>query len=83
MLGAKGGARSAMGFDKQDNEVTCPASEEGGRKTTCEKCALCAGAGKVAKSIIIRPHGSGKKHFNSVYEQDGYIFAERFKVPAI
>jgi len=50
----------------------------------------------VAKSIIIRPHGSGKKHFNSVheqdgdikhfnrvYEQDGYIFAERFKVPAI
>jgi hypothetical protein len=93
---AEGWRTFRLGFDKQDNEVTCPASEEGGRKTTCEKCALCAGAGKVAKSIIIRPHGTGKKHFNSVheqdgdikhfnkvYEQDGYIFAERLKVPAI
>ena len=60
---AKGWRTFRMGFDKQDNEVTCPASEEGGRKTTCEKCALCAGASKIAKSVIIQPHGTGKKHF--------------------
>ena len=60
---AKGWRTFRMGFDKQDNEVPCPASEEGGRKTTCEKCALCAGASKIAKSVIIQPHGTGKKHF--------------------
>lgn len=52
-----------LGFDKAENEVTCPASEEGGRKTTCDSCGLCGGTRKQAKSIIIQPHGIGKKHF--------------------
>ena len=42
------------------NEVRCPASKEGGHKTTCDKCLLCAGADKVAKSIVIMEHGNGK-----------------------
>jgi hypothetical protein len=42
-------------------EVTCPASKEAGKKTSCEDCLLCNGYSK-AKSIVIRPHGVGKKY---------------------
>ena len=38
------------------NEVRCPASKEGGHKTTCANCLLCAGADKVAKSVVIIEH---------------------------
>lgn len=47
-----------VGESRLENEVTCPASEEGGKKTTCDKCALCQGAYKEAKNIVIRPHGN-------------------------
>ena len=49
--------------DKQSNEITCPASAEMGKRTTCENCGLCAGASKKAKSITIAPHGIGAGHF--------------------
>lgn len=40
-----------------DNYVNCPASEEGGRKASCDKCGLCSGAnGKGSKSIYILEH---------------------------
>jgi hypothetical protein len=48
------------------NEILCPASEQAGKRTTCEKCKLCSGSkGKAqfAKSIAIPVHGAGKKHF--------------------
>ena len=38
------------------NEVQCPASKEGGHRTTCANCLLCAGADKVAKSVVIIEH---------------------------
>lgn len=44
-------------------EILCPASKEGGFKTTCEKCGLCSGAGLGSKSIMIHPHGSAKGRF--------------------
>jgi hypothetical protein len=47
------------------NEIVCPASEEAGKKTTCERCGLCQGASKKAKNILIAPHGSGKNHNKS------------------
>jgi hypothetical protein len=40
--------------------ISCPASDEAGKRTTCEKCGLCDGstaAGDNRKSIEIWPHG--------------------------
>tara|TARA_A100001011_G_scaffold398135_1_gene501507 strand:+ start:507 stop:1241 length:735 start_codon:yes stop_codon:yes gene_type:complete len=45
----------------KDKEILCPASEEAGRRTTCDKCKLCSGMTINAKSILIPAHGSGKK----------------------
>jgi hypothetical protein len=43
------------------NEVLCPASEEAGKKTTCENCKLCQGtSSKSRKSIMIPAHGPAK-----------------------
>ena len=40
------------------NEISCPASEEAGRKTTCENCKLCSGTSSNSpKSITIQIHG--------------------------
>jgi hypothetical protein len=46
-----------------DREVLCPASEEAGRRTTCDRCKLCAGATIAAKSVAIVAHGAGAKNF--------------------
>jgi|SRR5215469_9060500 len=43
-------------------EVLCPASAEAGKRTTCEHCLLCGGAGVKAKSVAIVAHGAGKKY---------------------
>jgi hypothetical protein len=43
------------------NEVRCPASKEGGMKTTCTNCRLCSGSSTRAKSIVISDHGLGHK----------------------
>jgi hypothetical protein len=45
------------------SEILCPASEEAGRKTTCDRCGLCGGASVAAKSIAIVVHGAGKSHY--------------------
>jgi RecJ-like exonuclease len=50
------------------NEILCPASEQAGKRTTCEKCKLCSGSkGKAqkARSVAIPVHGAGKKHFST------------------
>ena len=44
------------------SEVLCPASEESGKRTTCQQCKLCSGQTIKAKSIAIVAHGTGKKH---------------------
>lgn len=51
--------RVSTGVNKQQNEVTCPASAEGGRKATCETCMLCGGTTKVAKDVVIADHAAG------------------------
>lgn len=43
------------------NEISCPASYEAGKKTTCEACALCSGTRLKAKNIVIQDHGLGHK----------------------
>ena len=41
-------------------EVICPASEEMGKRATCETCKLCAGASVKGKSVAIVAHGINK-----------------------
>ena len=58
---------SVQQIDTQ-NEILCPASEQAGKVTTCEKCKLCSGSkgkARFAKSIAIPVHGAGKKHFST------------------
>lgn len=45
------------------SEILCPASEEAGKRTTCERCGLCGGSAVKAKSIAIVVHGAGRKNF--------------------
>ena len=48
-------------------EISCPASDEAGKRTTCSSCGLCDGA-KLAdarKDIAIIVHGIGVKAFTS------------------
>lgn len=42
------------------NEIACPADTKG---LTCLACGLCKGAANGGKSIVIKAHGSGAKHF--------------------
>jgi hypothetical protein len=53
--------RVSVGVDKQHGEVSCPASAESGKKTTCDNCMLCAGTTKAAKDIVIADHALGHK----------------------
>jgi len=53
--------RVSVGVDKQQSEVSCPASAESGKKTTCDNCMLCGGTTKNAKDIVIADHALGHK----------------------
>ena len=40
-----------------EDVINCPASKEGGNKSTCSKCSLCSGTeGKGKKDIFILNH---------------------------
>jgi hypothetical protein len=51
--------RVSIGLDKRAGEISCPASAESGKKTTCDNCMLCAGQMKAAKNIVIADHARG------------------------
>jgi len=53
--------RVSVGVDQQPAETICPASAEGGRRTTCEKCILCSGTTITARDVVIADHASGHK----------------------
>lgn len=53
--------RVSVGVDQQAGETVCPASAEGGRKSTCAKCTLCAGTSIQARDIVIADHAAGHK----------------------
>ena len=38
-------------------EIVCPASDEAGHRTTCDKCLFCCGRSKRGKSVAIYAHG--------------------------
>lgn len=39
------------------SEVSCPASDEMGHRTTCARCSLCRGLARPAKDVVILAHG--------------------------
>lgn len=43
-------------------ECVCPASAEGGHRTTCDACVLCQGAVRLARDVCIIAHGTGHKY---------------------
>lgn len=53
--------------EAMEGELVCPASEEMGKLTTCDRCGLCAGAMRhkpnVVRGIAIYVHGSSKKYY--------------------
>jgi len=51
--------RVSIGVDKQAGEAVCPASAEGGKKSSCAKCTLCAGTSIQARDIVIADHAAG------------------------
>lgn len=53
--------RVSVGVDRQPGETVCPASAEGGRKSTCAKCTLCAGTSIQARDVVIADHAAGHK----------------------
>lgn len=53
--------RVSLGVDVQAGEISCPASAEAGKRTTCDACLLCGGATKRAKNIVIADHAVGAK----------------------
>ena len=45
----------------RSRETVCPASEEMGKRATCDTCKLCAGASVKGKSVAIVAHGTAKR----------------------
>jgi hypothetical protein len=53
--------RVSIGLDRQDGEISCPASKEAGARVTCIDCKLCRGAQIAARDIVIADHALGHK----------------------
>jgi len=51
--------RVSVGVDRQPGETVCPASAEGGKKSTCAKCTLCSGTRIQARDVVIADHAAG------------------------
>jgi hypothetical protein len=49
-------------------EILCPASEEAGKRTTCESCKLCGGSSVKGKSVAIVAHGTSKRAAKELVE---------------
>lgn len=43
-------------------EIICPATPEGGNRTTCNRCQLCRGAVAGGRSVAVVVHGAGARH---------------------
>lgn len=50
-----------VGAPIERGEFQCPASDEAGHRTTCDKCRLCRGQSSPAKSVSIELHGRSFK----------------------
>ena len=61
----------AAGEPMLAGEISCPASDEAGKRTQCDRCGLCdgsRGASDARKNIVILIHGIGAKNFVRIGE---------------
>lgn len=65
------------------NEVSCPASDEMGHRTTCARCSLCRGLARPAKNVVIIAHGQPRSV--NVFRRLGAGIApiDRFPAPPV
>jgi hypothetical protein len=56
-VGKKGTQGDGVDGATGRREITCPATEEAGQKTTCERCGLCAGSDKAGADVLFPAHG--------------------------
>jgi hypothetical protein len=68
----------AVGWTREKTESLCPASEEGGKATTCDHCQLCSGtAGKGKRNIVIPNHSTQaravKRRAGIVFKKNGVV----------
>jgi hypothetical protein len=64
--------RVSTDIDPQAREILCPASEQAGKRTQCERCGLCDGSRLADRraDIMIPVHGSaGRKFFPMTVSQ--------------
>jgi hypothetical protein len=65
---------------KESNESLCPASAEGGKRTTCDHCLLCSGTeGKGKKHVMIPDHSTQGR---AAKKRAGIVFPESVKPAA-
>lgn len=50
-------ADPVLAFRRVPLEFVCPASDEAGHRSTCERCQLCRGTSSPARSVVIMAHG--------------------------
>jgi hypothetical protein len=56
-----------LALDRTPLECVCPASDEAGHRTTCERCQLCRGTDRPARSIAIVVHGKPYSNVAAFY----------------
>ncbi len=50
------------------DEYRCPAAEESGHKTTCDKCMGCSGKSKAINNPVIIAHGRSSQRYAAIIE---------------
>lgn len=64
------------GAPLHETEFQCPASEEGGHRSTCARCQLCRGTSSPAKSVSILLHGRGAVSYSGPRAKYGGLRAD-------
>jgi hypothetical protein len=53
--------------EAREGEIVCPASDEAGKRTTCDHCGRCGGTRAPGRlDVVIRVHGVGQKAFTEL-----------------
>jgi hypothetical protein len=65
-----------------ENEFVCPASNEAGNKTSCEKCKACMGlSAKTSKDPCIIVHGLKHKIVKFRWGMERIAWKEKYRIP--
>lgn len=65
--------RESLDNELVENEFVCPASKEGGNKTTCEKCGSCCGHTRNTKKCPVIMLHADSEVMGAMWRRDRYI----------